>query len=290
MQKYFKKIVIGLFLILFAVGIYAVCIEPFRLVITNWTVETPKWQDNPPLKIVLIADTHAKFPSMTEAHIESIVERANAQNPDLILLLGDYVATHPFGLALTPEEGTSPYKKLKAPCGVFAIVGNHDLHPEDESAGWIEALAATDIPVLRNEARKVTCGDHSFWIAGIDELWYGGANVKKTIDQIADDAPAIMMMHNPDSFPDVTERLALSVAGHTHGGQIVMPFYGPLEAVIPSKFGLRYVYGHIQEEGKDLVVTSGLGMTGIPARFLRPPEIAVVTLQSSEKSTQEVEK
>ncbi|MFA7275952.1 MAG: metallophosphoesterase [Pseudobdellovibrionaceae bacterium] len=283
MQKYFKKIVIGLFLILFAVGIYAVCIEPFRLVITNWTVETPKWQDNPPLKIVLIADTHAKFPSMTEAHIESIVERANAQNPDLILLLGDYVATHPFGLALTPEEGTSPYKKLKAPCGVFAIVGNHDLHPEEQEIGWVDALAATGIPVLRNDTRRLTCEGKTFWIAGMDEWRMGHPDMSKTLQKITDQDPVIMMTHDPDAFAYMSARVALTVAGHTHGGQILIPFYGPVPFVIPSKFGLRYVYGHIQEEGKYLVVTSGLGMTGIPARFLRPPEIAVVTLKSPEK-------
>lgn len=191
-------------------------------------------------------------------------------------MLGDYVATHPFGLQIAPVDGVAPYKRLSAPCGVYAVLGNHDLHPASE---WPDALIKTDIPVLNNRAVSVTCEDSRFWIAGLEELWWGNADIEKALANTADKNPVFMIMHNPDSFPEIPASVALSMAGHTHGGQVRLPFFGSLSFVVPSKFGNRYVYGHIHEDGKDLVVSSGLGMTGLPIRFWNPPEIAIVTVR-----------
>lgn len=266
----------GFLSIAFFVFIYALCIEPFRLVVRQYEIETDKWTYDNPLKIALIADVHAISPSMTPAHLEKIIDRLNAEKPDLVLLLGDYVATHPFGIQVNPTDGVAPYKQIKASCGVFSILGNHDLHG---SKGWPEALRATGIPVLENDAAPVTCGDRMVRVAGMNDLWYGGADMSKTLSVGEGSAPTILMMHNPDSFPEVPGDVTLTVAGHTHGGQILFPFIGPIKAVVPSQYGLRYVYGHIREEGKDLVVSGGLGMTGLPMRFLRPPEIVIITLK-----------
>lgn len=260
----------------FFVFIYASCIEPFRLVVRQYAIETDKWAYDKPLKIALIADVHAINPSMTEAHIDRIIDRLNHENPDLVLLLGDYVATHPFGLQLSPESGVAPYRKIRSSCGTYAILGNHDLHG---SSGWPEALASTGIPVLNNKSETFFCRGMGIRISGINDLWYGGADIKKALSGQDGAFPTILMMHNPDSFPEVPENVALSVAGHTHGGQILLPFWGPVKAVVPSDYGLRYVYGHIHEDGKDMIVSGGLGMTGLPLRFLRPPEIVMVTLK-----------
>ncbi len=250
-------------------------IEPFRLVVADYTVKTEKWDSVKPLKIVLLADAHAAYPWMTESHLDSIVEKANSLNPDIVLLLGDYVATHPFGKQINPDDGVRAYKNLKSECGVFAILGNHDLH---KSRGWPEALEKTGIPVFRNEARKIECSGHSLWISGLDEWWYGEADISKTMKAITDKSPVIFMTHNPDAFVEVPKSVVLTVAGHTHGGQIRFPFIGSLSAVVPSKYGSRYDRGHIIEDGKDMVVSSGLGMTGIPLRFLCPPEITLINL------------
>lgn len=243
--------------------------------VTAWRVPTVKWGAQPALKIALLSDTHAIWPWMTPAHINEIVQSVHEQHPDLVLLLGDYVGTHPFGFPVNPVAGITPYTKLSAPCGVFAVIGNHDLHPPSQ---WPAALVATGISVLQNQAQEINCGGRKFWIAGLAELWWQHTDIAQTLAHVTDGNPVIVAMHNPDSFPNLPSSVALAVAGHTHGGQIHLPFYGPVEQVIPSRYGLRYVYGHVAENGNDLVVTSGLGMTGIPLRFLNPPEISMVTL------------
>ncbi len=97
------------------------------------------------------------------------------------------------------------------------------------------------------------------------------------------DKPTLMMVHNPDAFVQMPDSVAVMFAGHTHGGQVVLPFFGPVPIVIPSRYGTRFVYGHIVEDGKDMIVTSGVGTTGLPIRFMRPPEIAIVTVTGKEE-------
>jgi predicted MPP superfamily phosphohydrolase len=119
-------------------------------------------------------------------------------------------------------------------------------------------------------------------VAGLDEWWYGQPDILKTIQKVTDNNPIVLMTHNPDAFPEIPDDVTLTVAGHTHGGQIRLPFYGAIPYVVPSDYGARYVYGHVREQGRDLVVSGGLGMTGIPLRFLMPPEITVVNLINSD--------
>lgn len=274
-----KKILIIFFVCLSLLGAYMLLVEPFQIKVVEKELVTAKWQAQKPIKIALIADVHAIWPWMTVDHVERIVEKTNDQEPDLILLLGDYVSTHPFGVQLTPENGLEPYKNLNAPCGIFFVLGNHDLHGLG-SNGWPEALRNLGMPVLENRSVKVNCDDREFWISGLEDLWWQKPDIDKTLDYVTDDKPIIMMMHNPDSFVDVPERVALSVAGHTHGGQIRFPFIGSVESVIPSRYGKKFVYGHVQEDGKDLFVSSGLGTTGLPLRLLTPPQILLLTLSS----------
>jgi predicted MPP superfamily phosphohydrolase len=276
LKKFLKYLFLFFLSIGTLLGIYASFIEPFRLVVTEYTVKTDKWRANKPLKIVVLTDAHVVSPWMTEAHLNRIVDKANLLNPDIVLLLGDYVATHPFGFKVKPDEGLRPYKNLKAVCGVFAVLGNHDFQAD---AGWPEAMMRTGIPTLRNEIQKITCDGRSFSVAGLDELWWGHPDISKIMTAADKKLPIIMMMHNPDLFPETPKNIALNVAGHTHGGQVLIPFIGPVAAAIPSHFGTRYARGHIQENGKDLVVSSGLGMSVLPIRFMCPPEITVVTLE-----------
>jgi predicted MPP superfamily phosphohydrolase len=266
-------LVIGLFL-----GFYASCVEPFQLKVTTWSVTTPKWDNPKPLKIAILTDMHMIWPWMTPGHLERIVKATNDLHPDIVLLLGDYVGTHFFGKQIAPVAGVAPLKNLTPACGVYAVTGNHDLHPP---RGWIEALRSADIPVLENQTRPVNCHGQKFWIAGLEDLWWQHPDARKTVADVKDRHPVIMMMHNPDIFPTIPDSIALSVAGHTHGGQVKFPFIGAIASVIPSQYGKRYLYGHIIEEGKDLIVSSGLGMTGLPIRFMTPPEISFVSLQSS---------
>lgn len=170
------KIALTIFVVLGFIGLYACFIEPFKLKVTEWEIDSDKWTAQTELKIALISDVHAIWPWMSAAHIETIVKKANALEPDLILLLGDYVGTYPFGIQLTPEQGVAPYKKLTAKCGVFAVIGNHDLHG---ISGWPEALVKTNIPVLKNKAISIECKNETLWIAGLEDLWYQNTDIQK---------------------------------------------------------------------------------------------------------------
>lgn len=276
-----KRIVVYLCLLGFVIFCYAAFIEPRFIRITEYRLESKKWPYETPLRIALVADTHAIWPWMPISLIDTIVKKTNALNPDLTLMLGDYVATHPFGWQTPPQHGLAPYTNLRAPCGVFAVLGNHDLHGTG-SEGWPEALRSlTSVKTLENSSQRINCQGQSFWVAGLEDLWWQNADVEATLAQVTDDAPIFLMMHNPDSFIDVPPHVALSFAGHTHGGQIHLPFLGAVERVIPSKFGLRFHYGHIKEDNRDLIVSGGLGSTGIPLRFLNRPEIVLVTISSA---------
>jgi predicted MPP superfamily phosphohydrolase len=269
---------------------YAFAIEPrFRLATTIYGFTPPRWPKlGKPLRIAALADLHACDPWMPLSRIEEIVRVTNALEPDLIVLLGDYVS----GIAARMRTGIVPMRdwsaalgKLEAPLGKFAVLGNHDWWTDAE--GVRNALATNGIPVLENEARKLKSADGlEFWLAGLgDQLAYrrpkrrgfdGVHDLPKTMRAITGDAPVILLAHEPDIFPEVSERVSLTLCGHTHGGQVRLPFIGA--PVVPSRFGQRFAYGHIVEDGRHLVVSGGLGCSILPVRFGSPPEIVLLEL------------
>lgn len=269
-------------------GGYTVLVEPeFRLVAANWTVEHGSWPSAmPPLKIAVLTDLHAVDPWMSVSRITQIVETANALEPDLIVLLGDYVSGLPkYHTRIIPiAEWTQPLAKLRAPLGVYAILGNHDWW--DDRRGVRDGIRAAGIPVLENHALKIDRNGQRFWLAGLgDQLahplgrgrYRGADNLDATIRQtMGDRDPVVLLAHEPDIFVRVPARVAVTLAGHTHGGQVLLPFIG--RPILPGVNGKRFAYGHIVEGGRHMVVSSGLGLTGLPVRFGVPPEIAVVTV------------
>lgn len=269
-------------------GAYGVVVEPrFRLALTRWNVEHPSWPTAmPPLKIAVLTDLHAVEPWMPVSRIAEIVETANALEPDLTVLLGDYVSGMPkFHTRIIPiAEWTRPLAKLRARLGVYSVLGNHDWW--DDVHGVRGGLRAAGIPVLENQAVKIDREGKRFWLAGLgDQLahpvlrgrYRGADDLRGTVKQtMGDRDPLILLAHEPDVFIRVPSRVTVTLSGHTHGGQVLLPFVG--RPVIPSRHGQRFAYGHIVEDGRHLVVSSGLGMTGIPVRFMVPPEIAVVTV------------
>ena len=276
---------------------YALGYEPMiSLRVTSYRPSAPRWPGDLPLRIVALADIHACSPWMTPERIADIVRRANALKPDIIVLLGDYVSAIRSAQIVPDADWAVELAKLQAPHGVHAILGNHDWDEDREArrrgdipvaAG--EALKAAGIPVYHNQAVALDAGGRRFWLAGLGDqralppLERGGPlrgldDLPGTLAQITDDAPVILLAHEPDIFPDVPDRVALTLSGHTHGGQVKL--FG-LTPVVPSRYGSRYVYGHIHEAGRDLIVSGGLGCSGLPIRFGVPPEIVVVELGSS---------
>lgn len=279
--------------------------EALWLRVTRYAVSPPNWPIGLRLKIAVLTDIHACEPWMGEKRLRSLVERSNGLGADIILLLGDYVPGHGmmrFGKALPHRTWASILAGLKAPLGVHAVLGNHDWWDDPavqrRTAGPTPAglaLTAAGIPVYENNAVRLVKDGEPFWIAGLGDQWafwprraddnaypgggrigYRGVHdVGKTLADVTDDAPIILMAHEPDIFPEIPTRVALTLSGHTHGGQLNLFGYTP---IVPSKFGSRYVYGHIVEDGRNLIVSGGLGCSAVPMRIGSPPEIVLIEL------------
>ncbi len=265
-------------------GAYAAAQAADDLIVTDYRPVPPNWPDAHRLTITVIADLHAGGPNMGLARVRQVADAAQALNSDLIVILGDYFATHRFVTERVPHAAwAAEFGRLKARLGVYSILGNHDWWYD--VAGVRKALAAVRIPVLENDAVLLDDGGRRFWLAGLgDQLahWIGPGNFEGvddlpgTLARVTTDDPVILLVHEPDIFTAVPPRVALTLAGHTHGGQIVLPFMPPLWT--PSQYGARFAYGHIVEQGRHMIVSGGLGCSKVPLRLGVPPEIVRVTL------------
>ncbi len=286
------------------IGGYAVA-EPQTLTVKTYRPQPTQWPAGLKLRLALLADFHACDPWMSLDRIASIVERTNTLKPDAVLLLGDYVAGRKmlrFSCNIAERDWARVLADLSAPYGIHAVLGNHDWW-DDSRAQLLRqgppaaqrALEAAGIPVYENRAARLVKDGRPFWITGLGDqssfaprAWAAGRraglspadgthDLPGTLRLLTDDAPVVMMAHEPDIFVQMPERVALTVCGHTHGGQVRLPGVKPY---VPSRYGERFVYGHIVEHGRHLIVSSGLGCSGAPVRFGVPPEIVVVELGS----------
>lgn len=254
------------------------------LVITDYWPVPPAWSDKHHLSITVIADLHAGGPNMGIERVAQVVDAANALGSDLTVVLGDYFATHKFITERVPHTAwAGELARLKAPLGVYAIFGNHDWWFDID--GTRSALAAVRIPVLENNAVLLGRPGRRFWLAGLgDQLAYrlgpnnfrGVDDLPGTLAHVRSDDPVLLLVHEPDIFPRVPARVGLTLAGHTHGGQIKFPFMEPLW--VPSEYGARFAYGHIVEQDRHMIVSGGLGTSFVPLRLGVPPEIVRVRL------------
>jgi uncharacterized protein len=273
---------------------YALAIEPgFRLEVRHYRPTLPAWPAGFRLRIAVIADLHAGGPNMLPRRVEGIVDAVEGLRPDLALFLGDLTASHRFLTErVPPARSAAILSRLRPPLGLHAVLGNHDWW--DDPATFrigrrhrpdIErVLLAAGIPVLENGAVRLRHGGRGFWLAGLGSMWAFGGRIGRwrgiddlpaTLAALTDDAPAILLAHEPDIFPRVPARVALTLSGHTHGGQVRLPGVG---LRVPSNYGDRYAHGHIVEDGRHLIVSAGLGTSGYPVRFGVPPEIVLVEL------------
>lgn len=253
--------------------------EPRRGVVRHRTLTLPRWPaalDG--LRVAVISDLHAGAPHVDEARVAAVVARANREAPDLVALLGDFVDEEVAGaIPVAPEAVARALGALRAPLGVVAVLGNHDWRTGGERVA--RALRANAITVLENDATALATRAGTLWIAGVADATERRANVGAALRDIGEHEPVILLTHHPDVFMRVPERVVLTLAGHTHGGQVAIPFLR--RAVIPSRFGERFADGHVVEGGRHLMITSGVGTSGWPIRFLAPPEILVVTLMAA---------
>lgn len=265
-------------------AVYAGAIEPQGLIVTRYAPTPPGWPAGRKLSVTVIADLHAGGPDMTLPHIRRVVDTANRLQSDLVVLLGDYIVRYRFVTEHVADPvWAAELARLHAPLGTWAILGNHDWWYDIDGAR--RALAEVRIPVLENNAVLLGAPGQKFWLAGIgDQLAYplghgrfrGVDDLPGTLSRIRTDDPVLLLVHEPDIFPKIPPRVALTLAGHTHGGQIRLPLIWP--AFVPSQYGARYAYGHVVEDSRHLIVSGGLGTSIIPARLGVPPEIVRVEL------------
>lgn len=277
---------------------YSYFIEPNRLVVTKEEIKIKGWDPAfDGLRIAMISDIHGGSNGASAENIRRVVETTNAQNPDLIVLLGDYISQgrtrqprHERPLLMPMSEVADNLAGLHARLGVFAVLGNHDgWYGDDEIAAELTRIGYR---VLQNEIVPIEQNGKKLRIFGMkDHLeldsWQSfDGMVRSVVAANPKDGQIIVLEHSPDIlyilnyWKDLNPDLKLMLAGHTHGGQVWLPILGA--PFVPSSVGQRYAQGHVNEEGVDMFVTSGIGTSILPFRFMVPPEVAIVTIRTEQ--------
>lgn len=265
-----------------ALPVWSVVIEPGLLVTKRIHFRTEKWPVGyPATRIAFIADFHTGSFRNGLDNLRRVVDRVNALKPDLILLGGDYVIQGVLlGSPVPAESIAAELARLKAPGGVIGVLGNHDWWEGGEKIRRIFGRAG--LILLENQARAVRLAGRRFWIVGLADDMTRAPDVLKAFAQVPDSEPAVVLMHDPANFADLSTRPVIALAGHTHGGQVYLPLFGAL--VNASRAPLKHSYGLVRENGKDMYVTSGIGTSILPVRLNMPPEIVLITIRNSTES------
>ncbi|HXT61807.1 MAG TPA: metallophosphoesterase [Pyrinomonadaceae bacterium] len=277
---WWRRLRIFIVLLLLAValcGIWATLIEPNRLIVRHETLRIATWpKELNGLRIAVIGDIHTGAPFIDDRKLGRVVELINQENPDLIVLLGDYMSPNSWHSHLVaPGVTAGILKDLRAPLGTYAVLGNHDWWYGGEKVR--AALEANGIHVLEEEVAEVRFRNSSFWLLGFADLWTRPQHIQETLMKTPDAARTIALSHNPDMFIHTQATMPLMLAAHTHGGQVKLPILGA--PIVPSYFGPRYTAGDIIEQGHHLFITTGIGTSILPVRFRVPPEIVILTIQ-----------
>lgn len=293
MKKWLKRIGLALLVIVVLIGgllAYAYFIGPRQFEVVHETLAVPNWDSQlNGFKVIAISDIHTGSNYAPIERLRFVVEKSNEQNADLIVLLGDYVSELSRGRRRDLKEGEDgtdleiPVNEIadalsgfKAKYGVYAVIGNHDwYHNAKKIHGEFERVG---INVLENEVESIAVGDRTVRLWGIEDLWKNRRVPAQAYDAITDKRNIIAITHNPDSMLSAPAGFSIMFAGHSHGGQINFPIFGPFAPFNDA----RFMDGHAEVDGKHVYVTSGVGTSVIPLRWLVAPEIAVVTLNAGE--------
>lgn len=263
-MKNFKKVLFILFLTLLL--IWSIFIEPNMLEVKHYNIKDNNLAG---LKIVFVGDFHIKKYELKR--LQKTILKINEQNPDLVLCIGDFVSGHNKKSSLSIQEITKELVNVKSKYGFYTVLGNHD--------NWYDkvlitkALKGNKIKILDNSNQKITICKKYLYIAGVEDLTTDNPNVYQSLKNTKN--PVILLTHNPDVFPKVPKEVNLTLAGHTHGGQVVLPLLGAL--IVPAKD--KYAQGFIIENNKKMIVTKGLGTSILPIRFNCKPEIIVIQFE-----------
>ncbi len=251
--------------------------KPLR--ITSYDLATAKWPNNqPPLTIAFLTDLHVGCSSVDLTVLQHIVTQVNAMRTDIILLGGDFQTRlqRKFAMSYVPPQPIAEIiGQLTAPLGVHAVLGNHDWHTD--GPGMTKALQAQHISVLENESFRIHKNGWDFWLVGLADYTTRQPDYQKAVQAIQDDLPRIVLSHDPITFAGIDDKPVVQLSGHTHGGQIKLPFIGPVARATPSA-PMAWSYGHIQETGRQMIVSSGVGTSILPLKNT-PNEVVRLTLR-----------
>lgn len=253
-------------------------VEPGWLQQRQLTLAAADWT-GAPLTIAVAADLHVGAPHAGLPMLKKVVDQLNASRPDLILLPGDFVIQNVLGgEPVAPAAIAAELARLKAPLGVFATLGNHDWWHDGEQVR--QALVEAGITVLENAAVPLPSPAGPLWLVGIGDDMTGHAQPAKALAGLPAAARLIVMMHDPANAPALPARTLVAFAGHTHGGQVRLPFYGAL--LTPGRAPRQHAYGWLADVPAPTFVTAGIGTSILPIRFNCPPETVVLRLSPKE--------
>ena len=252
-----------------AVAGRALWLEPRRVSVTHVELELEGWPEElDGLRVGAVADLHTGSGYVDAARVGRVAARLNAEAPDLIALLGDYVDSAAAKAKGRARPVATELGALRAPLGTYAVLGNHDWDVGGRRIAGL--LREAGITVLRNDAVEL----EGFWLVGLDDPNLSDARVGQAFERVPPGAAALALSHDPDTFRRLPRQATLTLAGHTHGAQVALPLLSRL--ISPSD----YVAGVLREDGKTMYVSRGVGTTHLPLRFRAPPEIALLTLRA----------
>lgn len=276
MKKRFKSLIFIFFMVAASLVIWSLFIEPGLLVINRYKMALPRWPIAASyLRIVVLSDLHVGAPHIGQKMLEKIVEKTNQENPDLILLCGDYLITGVVGgNFVEPKEIFSTLSQLRAKYGVYAVLGNHDWWWDGKKTA--QAIESAGITLLENKNQKIDIDGMPLRLVGIGDEFTHHDNIQQAMNGVSESEFMITFTHSPDLFLEIPRSADLNIAGHTHGGQVNLPIVG--RPIVPSRYKQRYAAGIIYENGETYFVTTGVGTSIFPIRFRVVPEISVLEI------------
>jgi predicted MPP superfamily phosphohydrolase len=258
------------------VGTYPLFIERYIVTVNHYTIPVPNLpHEFHGMRVIHLTDLHYG-PLMPLDILAKVIQKTNELEKDIIVCTGDYVR----GAAAAQKiDGIwSIMEKLRAPEGVYTVLGNHDHWASTEKS--LHCLNTSGHINLRHKAVPLSRNGTTLWLGGAGDLWEDHVNLDQVLKDVPNDACRIVLAHNPDTADtDYTTRIDLMISGHTHGGQVKIPFIGTPMLPVQNK---AYSSGFIRSQKTGVFISRGIGWAALPIRFNCFPEIAILILSAAQ--------